>query len=463
MIFDPATLARALVGFSSAATASLLLLSTAAYAQAEAGENAAPSSAPVSGNDSEQWSLHGQVTVTDQYHPAFTSPYRGRNSLDPGSRGDETVDVTLFAGVRLWQGGEAYANPEIDQGFGLSDTVGAAAFPSGEAYKIGDASPYVKLPRLFFRQTFDLGGNEQPIAPDANQLGGARTADNLILTAGKISVVDIFDTNTYAHDPRGDFLNWAVIDAGAFDYAADSWAYTYGGAGEWTQSWWTLRAGIFDLSKIPNMPHLETNFRQFEVVAEAEERHTWFGRDGKLKLLGFLNRGRMGNYNDALKLAVLTGGLPNTALVRKFASRPGGELNFEQQLTDDLGLFARASMNDGSKEAYEFTDMNRSLSAGLSLKGVDWSRSDDLVGLAGEVGAISHAAQDYFAAGGIGILIGDGRLPHYGLENVLEAYYSARVFSWFTATADYQWMENPAYNSDRGPVSFFGLRFHGEF
>jgi high affinity Mn2+ porin len=410
----------------------------------------------------EDWSLHGQATFTDQYHPAFTSPYRGRNSLDPGSRGDETVDLTLFAGVHLWKGGEAYADPEIDQGFGLSDTVGVAGFPSGEAYKIGDAVPYFRLQRLFFRQTFDLGGDSLTLEPDANQLGGARTSDNIVVMLGKLSVTDVFDTNSYAHDPKRDFLNWSIIDAGAFDYAADSWGYSYGIASEWTQSWWSLRAGLFDLSVIPNEPNLETEFQQFEIVAEAEERHTLWGKDGKVRLLGFLNRGRMGDYNDAVTLALLTHSTPSTALVRQYASRPGGTLNLEQQVTDYLGVFARASLNDGSKEAYEFTEINKSLSVGVSLNGTRWGRQNDAVGLAGEIAGISASAQAYFAAGGIGILIGDGRLPHYGAEQILETYYNAQITGWLWASADYQFIDNPAYNRDRGPVSVLGVRLHAQ-
>src|SRR5580658_1153782 len=156
----------------------------------------------------ETWSLHGQTTFTDQYHPAFTAPYSGKDSLDPGSRGNETWDATLFAGVKLWDGGEAYINPEIDQGFGLSDTVGVAGFPSGEAYKIGSASPYFRLQRLFLRQTFDLGGGDQKVESAANQLAGSHSENSLVITAGKISATDIFDNNSYAHDPRADFLNW---------------------------------------------------------------------------------------------------------------------------------------------------------------------------------------------------------------------------------------------------------------
>jgi len=414
------------------------------------------------GND-ERWSLHGQATFVDQYHPAFKSAYRGPNSMDPGSRGNETVDLTLYAGLRLWDGGEAYANPEIDQGFGLSNTLGAAGFPSGEAYKVGKSSPYFRLQRLFFRQTFDLGGGIENIEDGPNQLGGIRTANNLILTGGKISPTDIFDTNTYAHDPKSDFLNWSLIDAGAFDYAADAWGYSYGIVGEWNQDWWTLRAGLFNLSRVPNTTELERDFSQFEAVGEAESRHTLLGKPGKVKLLGFVNRGRMGSYTDAVHLAQTTGTTPDMALARRYASRPGGALNVEQQITDDLGGFARVSLNDGSKEAYEFTEINRSVALGLAMKGNGWGRPDDTWGVAGVVNALSDSAKTYFAAGGMGILIGDGQLRRYGTENIIETYYSFAATDRISVSADYQLIVNPAYSRDRGPVSVLGVRLHGEF
>ena len=411
----------------------------------------------------ETWAIHGQATFVDQYHPAFRSPYRGANSLDPGSRGDETIDMTLFAGVSPWEGGEAWANVEMDQGFGLSGTFGVAAFPSAEAYKVGAAEPYGRLQRLFFRQTFDLGGDAQAVEGQANQLAGNRSQDNLVLTFGKFAVTDIFDTNSYAHDPKGDFLNWAIVDAGAFDYAADAWAYTYGGAAEWSFDKWTLRAGAVDMSKLPNSTELETNFSQFELLGEVERRIHLFGQDGKIKLLGFLNRANMGAYKDALALARATGATPDVGLVRHYRSRGGVSLNIEQGLSEDLGFFLRASDEDGSKESYEFTDINKSVSTGLSLKGTSWGRKDDTVGAAFEIAGISKAFQAYLAAGGLGVLIGDGRLPQYGSETVLESYYDAQLIKGVNVALDYQFIANPGYNFDRGPVSVLGFRLHGEF
>jgi high affinity Mn2+ porin len=414
-------------------------------------------------DDAWDWSLHGQATVVDQYHPAFRSPYQGANSLNPKSLGDETFDATLFLGLRVWDGGEIYADPEIDQGFGLSNTLGVAGFPSGEAYKVGKVDPYFRLQRLFFRQSFDLGGDTQTIDSAQNQVAGTRTADNLIFTAGKMSVTDIFDTNDYAHDPKNDFLNWSLIDSGAFDYAADAWGYSYGIAGEWTQDWWTLRTGLYDLSRVPNSTELENDFSQFEAVAEGEARVTLFGHPGKIKLLGWVNRGRMGDYLDAVALGQATHTTPDTSLVRRYTSRPGVVINVQQALTDDLGTFARVSLNDGSKEAYEFTEINRSAAAGLSWKGASWGRKDDTFGVAGVVNGLSDSARAYFAAGGLGILIGDGRLPHYGTEDILEAYYSAQVSSLLYAGLDYQFIANPAYNRDRGPVSVLAGRLHVQF
>jgi high affinity Mn2+ porin len=422
-----------------------------------------PADDPTPPPATEDFNLHGQFTAVDQFHPRFNSRYRGPNSLDPGNRGDETVDLTLFAGARLWTGGEAYADGEVDQGFGLSDTLGVAGFTSGEAYKVGAAGPYARLPRAFFRQTIDLGGDIQTIDSDQNQLAGSRAADNLVITIGKFSVTDIFDANAYAHDPKSDFLNWSMVDSGAFDYAADAWGYTYGAAAEWTQSWWTLRGGFFDLSRAPNTKALDRGFDQWQAVVEAEDRVTLFGHDGKIRLLAFASYGRMANYLDAVNAAVATGTVPDATNVRRFQARPGGALNIEQAVTGELGVFLRASMNDGTKEAFDFTEINQSIAIGGAMKGTAWTRPDDAVGLAFVGNGLSREARRYFALGGLGILIGDGRLPHYGFEGIVETWYKFALTDWAAMSVDYQFVNNPAYNPDRGPASVFGGRVHMAF
>ncbi len=412
----------------------------------------------------ESWAVHGQATNVWQYSPAFRSPYKGPQSLNPAANGRETFDVTLYAGVRLWPGAEVWINPEIDQGFGLGNTFGAAGFPNGEAYKIGQREPYLRVQRLFFRQTFDLGGEVQKVDPSINQLAGSQVANRVVITIGKFSAGDIFDTNQYAHDPRNDFLNWSLIDMGAWDYAADAWGYTYGGAVEWYQDRWAIRAGLLDLSTVANSTDLDPVFiRQTQFNLELEERHELWDRPGKLKLLFWFGRGNFGTYSSALARGRRTGGTPDVGAVINYRSKYGIGLNLEQQISPDLGMFARASWTQDDVQAYEFTDIGASASIGLSLKGSGWSRPADTVGAAVAVNRIAGGAQAYFNAGGLGLLIGDGRLPKAGLEQIFETYYSLAAFDFARVSFDYQFIRNPAYNPQRGPVSALGMRLHAEF
>jgi high affinity Mn2+ porin len=410
----------------------------------------------------DNFAVHGQTTFLEQYAAPFHSPYVGQNSLIP-NQGRETFDVTAFLGWRLWEGAELWVNPEIDHGFGLSNTLGVAGFTSGEAYKVGFSYPYARLPRTFIRQTINLGGDSQKVEEgSANQFGGTQTENRLVLTIGKFAVTDIFDTNKYAHDPRKDFMNWALVDTGTFDYAADAWGYTYGVATEWYQGNWTLRGGWFDLSVVPNSPDLDASFGQFQWLAEIERRYDIWGHPGKFAVTGFLSRGRMGSFQDAIDLAQVTGGPADIAAVRKYQSRGGISMNVEQEITSDLGVFVRAGWADGNIEPYEFTDVDRTVAAGLSLKGKQWGRPDDTFGLAGVVNGISGVHQQFLNDGGLGILVGDGMLPHPGPEQIIETYYSFPLLA-SAVTLDYQFIVNPAYNRDRGPVSVIGARVHAEF
>ncbi len=413
--------------------------------------------APLEGDN---WSIHGQTTYVSQYAPPFRAPYHGTNSLDSNA-GRETWDATLYAGVKLWQGGELWINPEIDQGFGLSNTLGLAGFPSGEAYKIGSDDPYMRVPRAFIRQTIDFGTATEKVDADINQFAGKQSPDRLVLTVGKFSVSDIFDTVKYAHDPRGDFMNWTLVDAGTFDYAADAWGYTYGATAEWYHGPWAVRGGLFDLSIVPNSIELD-RFHQFQIVYELEHRHEIAGQPGSIMFDGFVTRGRMGRFDDAIVLAQETGGTPSTSQVRHYASRIGFNVNFEQQVVPNVGMFGRFGWADGNVEPYEFTDVDRTASLGMSLAGKLWGRPDDTFGLAGVVNGISSPHIAYLNAGGLGILVGDGQLPHPGTEQIMETYYSFPLGA-LRATADYQFIINPAYNRDRGPVSVLSMRLHAQF
>lgn len=410
----------------------------------------------------ERFAIHGQATYVDQQTDAFRAPYSGPNSLSP-SMGRETVDATLFLGAHLWPGAEGWLTPEIDQGFGLDNTLGIAGFPSGEAYKVGKNQPYLRLPRAFVRQVIDSGDDREAVDGTGYQLRGSRSLDRWVFTVGKFGVTDIFDTNQYAHDPRGDFLNWAAVDSGSFDYAADAWGFTVGAAAERYLGSWTLRAGVFDLSNVPNSPHLDPGFHEFQIDAEIEKRYGVFGQIGRALFTVFDSRGRMGLLDQALQLAAQTGTTPNPADVRKYRSRLGASIDLEQPVTTDIGVFARLGKAAGNVEAYEFTDIDRSAELGASIKGVRWARPNDTVGIAAIDNGISAERERYLNAGGLGILVGDGRLPHPGAEQILETYYSVAVYAQVFFSLDYQYVRNPAYNTDRGPVSIAAVRLHAQF
>ena len=391
----------------------------------------------------------------------FRAPYAGQNSLSP-DQVRETFDADLFVGFRPWDGGEIWINPEIDQGFGLNGTFGLAGFPSAEAYKVGSTYPYARIPRAFLRQTIDLGGDVQKVESGPMQFAGSQTSDRLVLTVGKFSVVDIFDSNKYAHDPRGDFLNWTLVNTGAFDYAADAWAFTYGVAAEWYTGPWTFRAGVFDGPVVPNSTNLDPAFGQFQMVGEVERRYEVMDQPGKIAVTGYLTRARMGNFQDAVDLANLSGAAPDLSLVRTYTSKLGIAGNIEQQIIPGVGLFARAGYTPGRLEAYAFTDADATLAGGASISGKFWNRPNDTLGIASIRNMISVAHQAYFAAGGYSALIGDGQLPHPGAEKIMEIYYTLPIATWML-TFDYQFIDNPAYNRDRGPVSIVATRLHTQF
>jgi high affinity Mn2+ porin len=414
-------------------------------------------------SDPSSWAVHGQTTYVHEYVPAFLSPYIGPSSLTP-NQARETWSATVYIGRRLWDGAELWIAPEIDQGFGLSDTHGIAGFPNGEAFKEGADFPYSRLlQEAFIRQTINLGGATQEVDADVDRFGGSQTADRLVVTVGRFAVQDIFDTNKYAHNELEDFSNWALINTGTFDYAADAWDYTYGTAVEWYKGPWTLRGGIFDLSIVPDSGELDPTFGQFQLDGEIEGRYKLWQQPGKLAITGFLSRARFGSYSDAIRLSEVTGQPADIAAVRNYTSRDGISLNLEQQIAPNLGIFVRAGLVSGNVEPWQVSDIDKTLAAGVSVSGKQWDRPNDTWGIAGIVNGISSVHQAFFNDGGLGLVIGDGTLPHAGLEQIIETYYSLAIAKSYWISPNYQFVVNPAYNQDRGPVSVLGVRLHAEF
>ncbi|MGO9172931.1 MAG: carbohydrate porin [Rhodomicrobium sp.] len=410
-------------------------------------------------------SLHFQSTLLPQgylpFQPGASDPASG-NGVST-----ETWTMTGYFGARLWQGGEFYVNPETFQGFLLRDfsprqVAIAASVGNGEAQKGGhwDIDPYIA--RAYFSQTFGFGGEQETVKDDLNSIAGQKDISRLTLTAGKVAIVDFFDNNAYAHDPRSQFMNWSFMDGGAYDYAADVKGYTIGAIADFNQKDWAIRAGYFLMPVTPDALALDPNFAQRGGLnVELEERYNLFSQPGKLRLLGFENTGIMGNY--AAAVALDPQGPPDIDATRKQRTKYGYVVNLEQQLTDNLGAFFRYSWNDGKNELCCFTDINESVSGGLSIKGAFWDRPDDTIGIGGAFNAISSAFQSYLAAGGRGRLIGDGELPSYAGEKVFETYYSYAVTGNLTVSADYQYIGNAAYFANRGPINMFSGRVHVQF
>jgi hypothetical protein len=411
----------------------------------------------------EGWSLHGQTTFIAQGYPPMRSRYQGENSLPGTGELRETWTATLFLGRRLWEGAEIYFNPELAQGFGLAHTLGLGGFSNGEAQKAGGTLPKYRSQRYFLRQTFGLGGEQETVEDGPNQIAGKRDINRITLTVGRFAVGDFFDANSYAHDPRADFLNWAIWSSGAYDFPADLPGFTRGAVAELNRKDWALRAGFFQVPNEPNSDVLV--FNSGGGVVEFEERHRLWGEPGKIRIGVFGNRGHAGNYREAIAAVSANPALDINdvmAGIRRNNPKYGMYINAEQAISRDAGVFARASWNDGKNEILSFTDIDRSVSAGFSLKGRQWGRPADAFGVGAAVNGLSEPHRQFLGAGGLGLLIGDGAI-NYRPETIAEVFYAVSLNSWSTLTFDYQFVANPAYNADRGPVSIFAARLHAEF
>ena len=432
-----------------AVATSILILVLASYARAEDPDK-----------PDEALSVHGQSTFISQYHGGFPADYSGANSLVARREIKSSFTATLFAGARLWRGGAIYANPELAQGRGLSGVLGVAGFTNGEIARVSSASLTLYRARLFLRQTFGLGGAREYIEADQNQLADDQDSSRLVFTVGNFSALDIFDDNSFSHEPRAQFINWALFANGAWDFPADARGYTDGIATEWINPSWALRGALLMLPREANGLPLDQRFSTVHGgVVELERSYVVGERPGKIRLLAYGNRANMGNYRAALAASPVA---PDITQTRSLSSKHGWGLNVEQQFSPNVGAFLRVGWNDGKTESWAFTEIDRTLSGGVSLKGADWHRPDDVLGIAGIVNGLSRDHRDYLAAGGLGFIIGDGRL-NYGTESILETYYSLALLKGVALSLDYQYITNPGYNKDRGPVSIWSSRIHFEF
>jgi high affinity Mn2+ porin len=412
---------------------------------------------PLARADGEATALHYQATVATQYHPSFHARYTGRNSLRPQEESATSVVMDLFAGARLWPGAEGWIQPELSGGRGLSSTLGVAAYPSGEVYRVGNPEPSIVAARAFVRQTVELGGPLETVEGGPNALAGWRARDALTITAGKVAVGDFFDSVPISNDPHTHFMSWGLFASGAYDYPADTRGYTWGTAADLTVRWWSVRAGAFLEPRTANGIVLDWHVsRSRSFVAEGEVRWKLAGRAGAARLLGFLNEAHMGSYAAALA-AQAPPDVTQTRADRR--TKAGLAASANQDLGHGLGGFLRASFNDGKSETWAFTEIDRSLAGGLVQSGTRWGRGGDEAGAGVVVSGLSDVHRRYLAAGGQGFILGDGSLS-YAPEVLFEVYYRAALTAALSLGGGYQAIVNPAYNTARGPVHVFTVRMH---
>ena len=424
-------------------------------------------------SDVEDMSARLQVTYNWQKHPAYQAAYSGPNSLIPTSEKMYTFSTTAFLGMRLWDGAELYLTPEISQGVPFStNLIGLGSFTNGEITRAAGTNPMLYRQKLFLRQTWNNGGASQHVESGINnQLAGWVDKNRVVLTIGNFSTLDVFDPNTYAKDPRTQFMNWGNWTYAAYDYAADARGFGWGFAVEWYQDDWAVRFGRMTGPIRPNeLPVDQSIFKHFGDQLEVEHQHELFGHPGAVRVLGWRNRAKLASFSDALawlKTHPNPAGGPYAGPDALFAVR-GSEkikyglgINIEQEINNDTGFFLRAMQADGRTETYAFTEVDGSLSVGTLIKGSAWQRSEDDVGLAFMRNLLSADRRRFLEAGGTSYFIGDGKLS-YRPEDIFEGYYSLNLYKGTWLTADYQHIQNPAYNADRGPINVYALRIHAE-
>ena len=409
-----------------------------------------------------KFNFHFQQTVITQTKLKFNAPYSGDNSLINKHETASSLTTTLYAGARLWKGAEMYFNPEMSGGAGLSKTLGVAGFPNGETFRVGSAEPAIYIARAYLTHTFGWGSQADTVSDEANQLAGIHSKKYFSITAGKFGLADFFDNNSFSHDPRSQFMNWSLMSNGAWDYPANTRGYVFGFVFELGQPLWTLRLASTMVTNTANGAVWDAKINKAHAFTlEYEKRFIVKGNAGTLRVLAFNNTAKMGSYKAAVATNTVSPDIESTRAYGR--NKYGYGVNLEQNINKRLGVFAKASYNDGKTETWAFTEIDHSISFGGVLNGDSWKQKDASLGMAMVFNGISTPHKTYLSQGGYGFLIGDGKL-NYGTEFITEIFYKSNIYQKkFWLTPDYQFIVNPAYNRDRGPVHVFSIRAHAEF
>lgn len=483
---------------ASLVTRSMLLISAHAYGQAAPPaphEDAAFDVMNVLSDhglhdlDDERWNAYGQFTYITNFKVPFSARYTNSNgapnSFSPEYERSFTGTFSLFFGVRLWRGAEAYISPELIAEHALSELRGlGGATENFELQKTGTTTPAIYRSRLFLRQTIDLGGKKATRVSDPLQLGGTVDSHRIVITAGNYSAIDVFDKNNVTWDPRQTFFDEAFMTHASYDFPADARGYTNGVAAELYWDDWAIRIGRFAPPIEPNQQSIDFHFlSRYGDSLEIEHDYTLFGQPGAVRMLGYRNHVLSGRFDDAIAAyqadpsknagncpaSVYNYGsgdfnAPDLCWVRKPNVKYGIGINAEQYVAKNAGLFLRAMHSDGASEVDAFDSADNDLSVGAVAKGTLWNRPFDVAGIGMQLSTISKEHARYLAMGGIDNFIGDGALGKQRAEGVAEAFYSVNLKKALWLAGDIQVIWNPGYNGDRpGPIYIPGAKVHGEF
>ena len=414
--------------------------------------------------------VSGQANFISQWHPAFHSPYQAKNSLTPEAQDASSRVLTLYTGLRLTSTTELLCDVQETGGHGVGEALGLAGYFNLDVVRNPTLSKAPYVARLMWHQIIPLGSRKIVSERTPYSLFRELSERRLELRFGKMSVVDFFDLNTYGTDSGFQFMNWAVDNNGAYDYAADTRGFTFEAMLEYHDKNHVVRFAEALMPKVANGIHLDVD------LSRARAENLEFELYGKvfrkqpaavLRLLTFVNHANMGDYRDAVD-ACLQSADPATC-VPDITKHPlqttvkyGFGVNFEQPLTEWAGLFGRWGWNEGQHESYAYTEVDQTWQIGAGANGRRWGRKNDRAGLVFVTNGISHDHALYLAHGGFGFLLGDGKL-NYGRENIIESYYTLHAWRGIFPSFDLQYAVHPGYNRDRGPVIVPGLRLHVDF
>ncbi|HVS27570.1 MAG TPA: carbohydrate porin [Burkholderiales bacterium] len=406
--------------------------------------------------------LGAQYTLIAQHlFPFEGGGFSGPNSLRDDGDTQKTQTFGLYSGMKVWDQLQAYFDLELFKGAGVSNSTGLGGLTNGDVVRQGSFNigkrPYIA--RAYLRYFWSMDDETIDVVRGVDQLPGTEPSNRIEIKLGKFAANDDFDRNRYANSTRTQFQNWSLWNNTAWDFAADTRGYTNGIMAGYVSPKWALKLGIFQMPTIANGPDLDlplTKSRGENLELTLQPNH--YGT--VVRLLVYRNVANMGIYRDAIAIGLAQSTVPDIAADDQPGRKKYGlGLNLEQPLADggETGLFARLGWNDGKTETFAFTEVDRTVTFGAQVAGNHWGRTEDRLGIALVVNGLSADHRDYLAAGGSGFVLGDGRL-NYGYEQIMEAYYLLQLGRFVQFSPDFQYIQNPGYNRDRGPAKVIALR-----